>query len=164
MNFNSKQEELLKLWADLVGVLSDPEGMTKMIAEANAVVNESKKYKEEVRKIKDIDDWYKGMCAELDKRGADLKAKEALLEKTVADMKVTTALQVESYDEKMADAEKKKAELNAKINEYNGLLKMRKDAERDREYLDKKEAELHAKEIDLKEKGEAVEKILGGAK
>ena len=164
MNFNSKQEELLKLWADLVNVMRDPEGMAKLMQDANDAVAEMKKYKEEQRKIMDIDDWYRNLCVILDDREDSVMVKEKAYEEKVKKHENMVREKLDSLNKQMDAVSKKHDEYEKKLADVAYVEKEMKLLNEEKVRMGLWEDELNVKDKEMKVKLEQMEKAWGGAK
>lgn len=164
MNFNSRQEDILKLWADLVSTLRDPEGMHNLIKDANEAVVAHKKVKEEQRQIMDIDQWHKGLCAQIDRMEEKVKAKEASLDKRISEHETAARETLAKLNEQMDAVGKKKMELDHKMAELSHVDSEKVKLSQDKARLGVWENELQTRETEMKQKIEQVEKAWGGVK
>ena len=146
MNLNSRQTEQLKLLADLMETMRNPEGLAQLIKESNEAVAAHKKAVEDGRRITDIDAWYAGQVKHLNERDASLEAKELAYKKKTESDEAKYNEKTTKLNENMASVVLKMKTLDERLAEHEGLSKMEKELRAEKDKLLEWHENLLAKE------------------
>lgn len=157
---SGKHEQALELLGDLLDVVRNPDTLKTMLEEMKAATEEYRKYKEDNRKIGDVDTWYVEKCGVLDSREKKLDTLKKSLEQWQGEMKAKLADKESAVNKKLDDAAAKEKEWQTKLSALADVDAAQKALEQDRASLSAQKSELKKKEDELNKKLHGVEALL----
>ena len=152
----------LESFAAFIEFLTKPDEYRQIINDTRSAIAEWREVNEKARRIKDIDLWQASIKQELERRAADLVAKEEAFRKTEEDAKAARQKSNDARSAEMSKLADKIKVVSAKEAELAEALSVKADLAKWNIELNKKSDALNVMEKDLKDKMAKLSELMAG--